>query len=747
MGVNWEAFQNAVSNSVGIKLNSEQEEIVRLPLNCSIQVLAGPGSGKTATLALRILKLIYVDDVSPSKIVATTFTKKAAAELRSRVLDWGIKIGGTLNRKLDLNQIITGTLDSIVQEILTEYRPPASSPPVVIEDFLANMLMTRLLLRCSGDERSRLEEYVVRLEGSKYNLNPGKVASVLREIRERVYHDQVNFDTYCLKKLDEEVGCVLSTVLNKYEDCLNKRFLCDYPMMEKMFLDKLGSELQSFLDNIRYIFIDEYQDTNYLQEQIYLKLAKAAINNGGGITIVGDDDQSLYRFRGATVDLFINFPDRMEKFLGIRPVTKYLSYNYRSTKIIVDFVNEYISLDNSYVTARVSDKPPIKCGRERDLEIPVLGVFQPHRESLAEAIAELIDMLIHKGLSLEHKGKTIVVKTEGSPGDIAVLCYSPKEYNYKGEKRLPALLREKLCDKKIEVFNPRGQNLTKIPCVMQLCGLLLECLDPEGDAYPDGIPEESIRIFEEWRNEAKNYIENHSDPYLKEFVGKWQKREPDVERTTHEVPIIDLIYKLITWIPVMQDDVEGLVYLEAITRAVTQGSLFSRFGGNIIFKKGEHESIKDAYYNIFSPIAVGAIDIEEDLLETIPNDRVSIMSIHQAKGLEFPVIIVDVGSDFRSNHHLQAPQRFPRDGSKEHRLEEDLREFSPLGRPTRSSKDRAFDDLFRRYFVAYSRAQDLLVLAGLNSLSSGKVKHVALGWTRDETWCWKHKIPYSIVPI
>lgn len=746
MGGNWVAFQNAVSDSIGIKLNSEQEEIVRLPLNCSIRVLAGPGSGKTATLALRILKLIYVDEVSPSEIVATTFTKKAAAELRSRILDWGIKIGGTLSRKFDLNQIITGTLDSIVQEVLTEYRLPGSSSPVVIEDFLANILMTRLLLECSGDERSLLKEYVAGLEGSRYNLNLGKVASVIREIRERVYHDQVDFDTY-LRKLDDKtkIGPVLSNVLNNYEDILKKRFLCDYPMMEKMFLDELGTDLlRPFLDNIRYIFVDEYQDTNYLQEQIYLNLAKAAINNGGGITIVGDDDQSLYRFRGATVDLFINFPDSMEKSLGIRPVTKYLSYNYRSTKTIVDFVNEYISLDKSYVSTRVSDKPCIKCGRESDLEIPVLGIFRPDRESLAEAIAELIDRLIHKGLTLKHKGKTIVVKTEGSPGDIAVLCYSPKEYNYSGEKkRLPILLREKLCDKNIGVFNPRGQNLTKIPCVMQLCGLLLKCLDPEWDACPDEITYELLLIFEKWRDEARKHIENHPD--LRRFVDSWQKREPEYDKRMHHVvPIINLIYKLITWIPVMQDDVEGVVYLEAITRAVTQGSLFSRFGGNIIFKKGEHESLKDAYDNIFIPIAMGAIDIEEDLLETIPTDRVNIMSIHQAKGLEFPVVIVDVGSDFRNNHYTQAPQRFPIDGSKEHRLEEYLREFSPLGRPTRSPKDRAFDDLFRRYFVAYSRARDLLVLAGLDSLSSGKVKHVALGWTRDENWRWGEKFESHI---
>lgn len=741
-------FQNAVKDSIGIKLNREQEEIVVSPVNCSLRVIAGPGSGKTATLALRILKLIYVDDVSPSGIIATTFTKKAAAELRSRILDWGIKVGGTLGERVDLNQIISGTLDSIVQECLTNYRPPGSSPPVVIENFLANILMTRILRECSTDELSCLKEYVARLEGSRYNLNLGKVASVIRVIRERIYHDQVDFDAYCENKLDDEMlKNVLRIVLNKYEDSLKNKALRDYPMMEKMFLDELDSDLfQIFLNNVRYILVDEYQDTNYLQEQIYLKLTKAAINNGGGITIVGDDDQSLYRFRGATVDLFINFPNNMEKSLGIRPVTKYLSSNYRSTKIIVDFVNEYISLDKSYANARVSDKPCINCGRENDLEIPILSIFQHDREYLAKAIVEFIYKLVHEGLSLEHNGKTVVVEIhdEGSPGDIAILCYSPKEYNSSGNERLPKLLRDKLTEKNIKVFNPRGQNLAKVPCVMQLCGLLLECLDPKDAACPKEISDDFISIFREWRNVAKYYIRNHPDQNLRRFVDKWQKREPDGKKVfkKHEVPIIDLIYKLITWIPIMQNDVEGLVYLEAITRTVTQGSLLSRFHGNVIFRGEEHESIKsikDAYDNIFIPIAMGAIDIEEDLLETIPTNRVNIMSIHQAKGLEFPVVIVDVGSDFRYNNHMQAPQRYPKDGNREHRLEDDLREFSPLGRPTRPPEDRAFDDLFRRYFVAYSRARDLLVLAGLRSLCSGEVQHVALGWTRDGIWRWKHK--------
>lgn len=118
------------------------------------------------------------------------------------------------------------------------------------------------------------------------------------------------------------------------------------------------------------------------------------------------------------------------------------------------------------------------------------------------------------------------------------------------------------------------------------------------------------------------------------------------------------------------------------------------------------------------------------------------LSIHQAKGLEFPLTIVDVGSDFRTNHWKQAFQRFPREGGAAHRLEDELRSFSPSLQPSgRTPRDRAFDDLIRSYFVAFSRAQDVLLLVGLETVADGRVPHVATGWDRDGTFRWGTWLP------
>jgi DNA helicase-2/ATP-dependent DNA helicase PcrA len=207
------------------------------------------------------------------------------------------------------------------------------------------------------------------------------------------------------------------------------------------------------------------------------------------------------------------------------------------------------------------------------------------------------------------------------------------------------------------------------------------------------------------------------------------------------MPLMSLLYSLITWIPALQDDPEGLVYLEVITRTITQSARFVAYDAKIQRDQPYMDrSIRAVLWGIFEPLASGAIDIDEDLIEMLPRNRLNILSIHQAKGLEFPMVVVDVGSDFRTNHWKQAFKRFPRNGSRSHLLEDTLRPFSPLGRPMRSAIDRAFDDLVRQYFVSFSRPQDILLLVGLGAPTSGpnpRIPNVATGWIRNQQWPWQ----------
>ena len=123
----------------------------------------------------------------------------------------------------------------------------------------------------------------------------------IRSIRERIYYDIVDYD-----KLKENSNneYILFDIIDAYNMTLKERGILDYPMLETRLYDMLCDCKVSRLNHFKVLLIDEYQDTNYLQEQIYFKMAGYVLENNGNITVVGDDDQSLYRFRGATIDLF-----------------------------------------------------------------------------------------------------------------------------------------------------------------------------------------------------------------------------------------------------------------------------------------------------------------------------------------------------------------------------------------------------------------------------------------------------------
>ncbi|MGB9934687.1 UvrD-helicase domain-containing protein [Thermodesulfovibrio yellowstonii] len=790
--INWNLFEQIVSNQLerNITANPQQHSAISAPINESLFIVAGPGSGKTTVIALRVLKLIFVDGISPNSIMVTTFTRKAASELRSRILGWGDQLRNylinnlmgstgyqliiTQLQRLDFNQLFTGTIDSIAEEVLRIHRSPGSQASVVIEDFISNALMIRFGLFSHGRHTNpNLKNYITMLRGSNFGLNVSEISNSLRTIKDRFYHDMI--DVSAFRSGSSHPGCpVLCDAIDDYNRELQNRSLYDFALLEDKFLNQLrGGTLSNFLSTFKFLLVDEYQDTNLLQEQIYFEFAKAAIKNGGSITVVGDDDQALYRFRGATIDLFQNFPHRISS-LGIKPKTIYLSKNYRSTKTIVNFLHKYVSIDSIYYSARIAKKPKITPSRSGHfINYPILGMFRDNVNVLARDLANFIHKIIHGGgYTITYKGKTYLIQTNshgGSPADIALLCSSPREYNSNGKKRLPLLLREELSKLSlpIKIFNPRGQHLEKIPVIEILCGLLLECIDPQSQIQNSitTLPSQISATFNKWRDKGKNFMRSNPPPHsptLSDFVGAWQNRNPLGRRLSgrQDVPLIDLVYKLVTWIPYMQSDIEGLVYLETVTRTISQSASFSTFGAEIIFIPGsrspfsplEQEAIKEAIWNIFVPLASGAIEVNEDLLETLPMDRINIMSIHQAKGLEFPLVIVDVGSDFKRDHHKQAYKRYPkltRTGRVADimsvNLEDELRPYSPLlGLPVRSPKDRAFDDLIRQFFVAFSRAQDVLLLVGLNSVRYNRIPNVATGWDRNGNWHWRRGLPNLI---
>lgn len=730
-------------------------------------IVAGPGSGKTTCLTLRMLKLMLVDGVAPKGILATTFTVKAAEELRSRLLGWGFKIIDQLQRDmsipkpirdrlldLDINQVWTGTLDSLCEQLLRDFRAPGTHPPVLVDDFVGKALLLRHgLFEDRRFEDEKLSAWLLELNGGKaFGFNVATKAGLIRNLWDRRFQDLVDMAAFEADagKEDKEARVLTNKALASYAQALQDRHMVDFALLEYEVLNRLrNGQLDEFTQEVQVVLVDEYQDTNLLQEQIYFELAEAC---NGALGVVGDDDQSLYRFRGATVSLFSNFEERYEDRFQRRPRPVYLSTNYRSTQRIVDFVNRFAELDPAYQAVRVAGKPRLLPGPRAVQGRPVLGMFRDSLEELAEDLADFIHN-VFRGTGYSTKGlERIVCKAEGGDvGDAALLCSSPAELGSSGKARLPKLLRDALAakEKPIEVFNPRGQDLTTVPIIEIFGGLLAECIDPGAEVQDSSVflPGAAKETLQQWRQAGLDFVESSGAPRgLYDYARAWASRDP--ERAGYTWPrrtsVIDLIYGLVHFLPYLHDDPEGQVYLELFTRQLGACEQVSGFKGALLHdpdnKELSNKSVRDLIQDFLGPIAAGAVDVDDELIGSFPRDRLSVLSIHQSKGLEFPLTIVDVSSDFKTKHPSHAFKRFPEDGGAPHRMEDLMRKYSELSETPRSQVDRAFDDIIRQYFVAYSRPQEVLLLVGLNVAGpDGRIPNVPVGWIRDGVPKWGTK--------
>lgn len=736
-----------------------------------LMLVAGPGSGKTRVLVLRALRHVFVDGILPERILITTFTRKAAKELRTRWLDWGTDLIEAISRDpstkemvefIDLNRCRIDTLDSVAQQTLTENRLPNEVAPILIETAAAKLALKRSAFNSIySDAQSQLDALFSRYTFSEQiPRSHGEALSVAKTLCDRLVQDLVNLDEY--GQVDTANRSIVA-MLEGYHNYLRERNLFDFAYLERFFLERLrGSTLDDWLQEISALLIDEYQDTNPLQEAIYFEIISKTSSK---VTIVGDDDQSMYRFRGGSVELFTQFRERCTTATG-RPTTRIdMVVNYRSSEEIVNFYNNHIVSDQNFAPARISPAKPEVISNRSLIGMPVLGLFRENAQTLAQDLADWLGTLYTQRSVIvgDNPEFELRLSTSGDWGDFVLLSHSIEEVKYNrfndtAEIRFGGFFRYAMEARGFSVFNPRGRALRTIDSVQQLLGLLLLCLDPEGSFSDQVFPTNEARFFlEQWRRAARNLID--LDPFpsenggLARFVNRWSNASRrNSENFPADWPVLELLFTLITWIPGFQSDPEHQVWLEAITRIVSSAGMVSPYGMQI-YQNGRHlelsrqSIIRDALLSM----AENEVDVDEDIMPSVPRNCLQFMTIHQSKGLEFPLVIVDVGSHFRRNHPTQRFLRFPENPSNVVRMENDVEPFLNASlRGNRAPIDRTFDDLVRLYYVAYSRPQSVLLLVGCenclaygreNSLRDRAIPNIALGWNRDGTWPWRQ--PYD----
>lgn len=290
-------------------LNKEQAEAVRCTEG-PLLVLAGAGSGKTRVLTHRVAYLIENNNVAPWHILAITFTNKAAAEMRERV-DALIGEGG--------RDIWVSTFHSMCVRILRRHidRLGYSSSFTIYDADDSRTLMKKIIKDLNLDTRMYKERVILSAISSAKNegLTPTDLIKQAADFRERTL-----------------ANCYL-----EYQKRLKQSDAVDFDDLLVLTVQLLQAEpevLDYYQERFRYIMVDEYQDTNRIQFVLIHLLAGKYHN----LCVVGDDDQSIYKFRGADIENILSFE---QSFPGARVIK--LEQNYRSTSRILDAANAVIA--------------------------------------------------------------------------------------------------------------------------------------------------------------------------------------------------------------------------------------------------------------------------------------------------------------------------------------------------------------------------------------------------------------------
>ena len=308
-------------NAIFEGLNSEQRKAVAC-VEGPVLIVAGAGSGKTKVLTCRIANIL-AQGCEPDRILALTFTKKAAGEMKERI---AVMVGERLARRLYM-----GTFHSVFIRFLREYASDLGYPrDFTIYDTSDSISAIKACLKDLGldDKVYKPREVLARISLAKNNLvtaekyrsDPNLVANDTRSKKPKICDI---FTRYAER-------CKASGVMDFDDILLNMNILLrDHP-----------KALEEISGRFSHILVDEYQDTNFAQYLILKRLAELHHN----ICVVGDDSQSIYAFRGAKVENILSFRKDYPECKVFR-----LERNYRSTQVIVGAANSLIAKNENRI--------------------------------------------------------------------------------------------------------------------------------------------------------------------------------------------------------------------------------------------------------------------------------------------------------------------------------------------------------------------------------------------------------------
>ncbi len=571
------------------ELNEMQQEAVR-HTDGPLLIIAGAGSGKTKVLTYRIAYLIEECGVDPYNILAITFTNKAAGEMKSRVCD--ITPMG--------DHVWVSTFHSMCVRILRRFAETIG----YTRDFA---------IYDTDDCKSVMKELFKK---NNVNTQYYKERNVLASIS--AAKDELKSPADL--KREAESDFKLKTIADLYE-----QYMAELKANNAMDFDDLiyntvalfkeePAALETYADRFRYIMVDEYQDTNTSQFQLVSLLAGKWRN----LCVVGDDDQSIYKFRGANIENILSF-ERV--FEGAKVIK--LEQNYRSTSVILDAANSVIKNNG-----RRKGKT-LWTGNEEGEKVSLLMYDNAYQEG--EGIASSISALLREGYSCSDfavlyrtNAQSRIIEEKFIIENIPYRIYGGVNFYQRRE------IKDILAYLKVLVNPADGQSIRRIINVPRRgigqtsIDRVQAFADREGISFYEAL--KSGRDIPDLGNACKK-----TDAFLELIEGFKEKAAV--------LSLEELVQDIIGSTGYTEYICSGLSTDEAADRQDNIDELFNKIAD---FESG-YSAGEDAEDDQLGALKAFLEDVSLVADTTTGEDegaRVSLMTLHSAKGLEFPVVFM-----------------------------------------------------------------------------------------------------------
>ncbi|MCX2728342.1 ATP-dependent DNA helicase [Thermomicrobium sp. 4228-Ro] len=631
-------------------LTPEQQAVVTHESG-PLLVIAGPGAGKTEVMLRRAAYLILERGVEPEGILLTTFTRKAAEELR-------VRLASLLGPQVE--RLLITTIHGFCQWLLEQFpdHHPFGQPLRILDEHLQHLFVfTHARALGLHQARGRFGDFIADVIAAFNTYSEDLV-------------DPDALVTLLSASSDDPEALAVAVAYQRYRQLLDESGWLDFPGLQREAYrllrddDTVRAAVQA---RFEHVIVDEHQDTNVLQDLILGIVAAPETN----LCVVGDDDQSIYRFRGATVANFLRFPELYPQARRIE-----LSRNFRSTRPIVQVASRLIA-HNPLRYAKAIE--PVR-GEGPEVLLLTSDDVDDEGERLAELIATL--------------------RAEGAIerwSDIAVLYRSVRYY---AQPLLAALAARGIP----AVAAGNGAFFDR-PDIQQLRDLIVAFGWPASwrpDHFAGPILDFALETLERlaaftgniWELDERELaalgITDERERKLLASIIALQRRVKGKQHGS----ILTLVYEILARSKYVARCVE-----RGDTRAVLNLAQFSRLAAD--FDRQERSAAPFRFGEFLRSLPERSLDE----LEPEDEDAVQVMTIHQAKGREFPVVVLASLVEGRLPGR-ERPRRF--------RLPPELlAQLTPpeIAERHLSDPEEALSDQRRLAYVALTRARDLLVLS------------------------------------